>query len=86
MIGQKWRYFSTLLSESIWNGISVLSPALHMLVKRVFKFLLEWHVSIELYWHFESNLLKGFSFSKLVKIWLYSMQILQFYLYKAIYP
>ena len=54
--------FSTLLSESIWNGNSITTPALHWVLKQVPKFLLEWHVLIELYWQFESNLLKGFSF------------------------
>ena len=73
VIGQKMRYVSTLLCESIWNGISITAPALHMVVKRVFKFLLDWHVLVELYWHFEFNLFKGLSFSKLAKIWPYSM-------------
>ena len=72
-LDKKLRYFSTLLCESIWNGIYITAPALHMVVKRVFKFLLEWHVLIELHWHFEFNLLKGLSVSKLAKIWPYSM-------------
>ena len=61
-----------------------MAHALCMVVKQVFKFLLEFDFLIELVWQFETNLLKGFSFTKHVKIWQYCMPFLKFCLY--IYP
>ena len=33
VLDENWRYFSTLYSESIWNGISIMAPALCTVVK-----------------------------------------------------
>ena len=57
------------------NGVSIMAPALCTIVKQAFKFVLEWHVLIELYWQFETDVFKGFSISKLVKIWVNSLSV-----------
>ena len=62
-----------LISENIGNVISIMAPALCMVVKQVYKIALEWDVLIKLYWQFEISLLKGLRVSKLVKIWSYSL-------------